>query len=148
MTRDLTALTRRAQALAPLWRDRAQQTQAAAAKAAAQVNRLALAQALLEADLPAQAHVRVTDWADEPNGDGTYDLDPGEAWLPADNGEDEAYLGDLGGQGAIAAGHYDGDGEPAGTDWDLFLVDGETAVLSVAKVYDWLTNQADSTRTD
>lgn len=139
---DNTALTAHAQTLTPVLNARANKHQKAAQAAALNVNRLVLAQVFLSADLPREAVVEMTDWADEPNGDGTYDVDPGEAYLPESNES----LGDLGGQGAVSAGHYDGMGEPVGTDWDLFLTDdtvepGEMPLLSVAKVYDWLASQ-------
>lgn len=136
---DNTALAAHAQTLTPMVNARLADAQRDAQEAAATVNRLVLAQVLLDADLPREAVVEMTDWADEPNGDGTYDVDPGEAYDPQTN---ESF-GDLGGQGAVSAGHYDGHGEPSGTDWDIFLtgdeVDrGELPLLSVAKVYDWL----------
>lgn len=126
---DLTAKTK---ALGQPFLAQREAARSHAVEAAAQVNRLVLAEALLAADLPEDAVVDVTDWAEEPNGDGTYDMDIAEAYLP--NGDS---LGDLGGQGAISAGRVDG-----GTDWDLFLLNADDpATLSVAKVYDWLRNQ-------
>lgn len=139
---DNPALAAHAQTLTQVVNARLADAQRDAQKAAATVNRLVLAQVLLDADLPREAVVEMTDWADEPNGDGTYDVDPGEAYDPQTN---ESF-GDLGGQGATSAGHYDGHGEPSGTDWDIFLTadevePGELPLLSVAKVYDWLADQ-------
>lgn len=136
---DTTALAAKAKAITPVVNARLVAAQQALAEAAALQNRLVLAEVLLDADLPRTAVVEMTDWVDEPNGDGTYDVDPGEAYDPESN---ESY-GDLGGQGAITAGHYNGDGTPAGTDWDMYLTGdkpepGEYPLISVAKVYDWL----------
>lgn len=136
---DNTALFSRATSLTATHRAAYEAAMATAAEEAVMVNRLALAEMLLEADLPRTAVVQMVDWADEPNGDGTFDVDLGEAYEAED--EDEGY-GDLGGTGAITAGHYDGDDTPAGTDWDMFFTGaevepGEYPLISVAKVYDW-----------
>lgn len=137
------ALTTAAQSLTAVHRAAYEAAAATAAEQAVMVNRLALAEMLLEADLPRTAIVQMVDWVDEPNADGSYDVDLGEAYEVDD--EDDSY-GDLGGTGAIAAGHHDGDGNALGTDWDMFLADtpvepGEYPMLSVAKVYDWLAAQ-------
>lgn len=139
---DNATLTAKAKALAPTVNAHLAVAQEALIEARARQHRLVLAEVLLDADLPRTAVVEMTDWADEPNDDGTYDLDPGEAYDPE---TDEVY-GDLGGQGAVSAGHHDGN-TSLGTDWDIFLTDDEVAPgeypqISVAKVYDWLAAQS------
>lgn len=141
---NLTDLATTAATLTPRYNARYQTAITAATEAATQVNRLALAQILLDAEIPENAHVTLTDWADEPNGDGTYDMDVDEAYLPAEKFEDEEVLDNIGGSGAIAAGHVGG-----GTDWDIFMLDAAPKHgiqrIEVAKVYTWLRNQATKT---
>lgn len=137
---DNTARAARATVLLATANERYLAAKAAAEEAAAMCNRVALADMLCEFDLPRTAVVQMIDWADEPNDDGTYDADLGEAFEADD--EEESY-GDLGGHGALPVGRHDGEGTSLGTDWDMFLVEGETepgdyARISVAKVYDWL----------
>lgn len=143
-----TDLAARAAALAEKHNALYLDAKAKADEQAVMVNRLAAVEMMLEADLPRTAVVEMTDWADEDNegwddgmGSPAFSVDLGEAYDP----ETEESYGDLGGHGALPAGHYDGNGEPAGTDWDLFATDGEVApgdmvTLSVAKAYDWLTS--------
>lgn len=137
---DFTALTTVAQSIALDLNTTANSAAAAAIEAQADVNRLALAEALLDAEIPEGALVDLYDWADEPNTDGTYDMDISEAYMPIEDGG-EVY-GDLAGQGAIPAGHVDG-----GTDWDLFLVENtpERNRIEVTKVYAWLAAQPQGT---
>jgi hypothetical protein len=100
----------------------------------ARFHRLALAKTFAEAGVPADAKVTLTTWEDEPNEDGTYDVDPGE--VIAADGE---ILLDLGGNGALPAGNPGG----VTTDYDIFLdgTDEYTGerLISAAKVYDWVT---------
>lgn len=96
------------------------------------LNRLALAEMIAEADLPAGAVVEVMDWADEPNGDGTYDLDLMDAYDTDGN----IVASDIGGNGAIRAGRYD-DKDATSTDWDIFTADNDEQI-SVDRVYEWV----------
>jgi hypothetical protein len=108
----------------------------AAIEANADLNRIALAQILLDAEIPENAHVDLMDWADEPNEDGTYDMDVNEAYLPATN----EVIDSIGGSGAVPAGRLGG-----GTDWDIFMIDIAPKYgmrhIEVAKVYAWLRAQ-------
>lgn len=136
---DTTALLTSVSTLTASHRAAYEAAMAEANEQAAIINRLALAEMLLGAELPRTAVVEMMDWAEEPNPDGTYDVDLSEAY---DTEDEDVDYGDLGGTGAISAGHHDGDND-LGTDWDLFLDDGEVEPgefprISVAKVYDWL----------
>src|SRR5687768_5608846 len=94
---DNTALAARATVLLAAANERYLAAKAVAEEAAVMCNRVALADMLCEFDLPRTAVVQMIDWSDEPNDDGTYDADLGEAFEADD--EEESY-GELGGHGA------------------------------------------------
>lgn len=95
--------------------------------------RLDLAQMVLNDDLPSGSTVVIIDWSDEPNEDGTFDMDLGEAY-----DADGTLLCDAGGRGAVAAGYTAG-----GTAWDIFLSEESNeaeSYVDVNLVHAWLSD--------
>ena len=104
----------------------------------ADANRVHLAEFLAEEGVLEGARISVLDWADEAHEDGTYDVDVYEVY-----DADGEFVADIGGiAGAVAAGHLDGDGEPVGTDWDIFMNVNENVfaepTIEASKVYAWV----------
>lgn len=128
-------LANAANALSAHFDDDRSLAQVHADEAITKANRAALANILLSEDLPVDATVETLNWADEPNEDGTYDIIITEAY----NG-DGTQLAEMVSE-SVTAGRLDG-----GTDWDIFEVDGQPGTLSVAKVYAWVTEQAQALR--
>lgn len=125
-------------------------TWSAYAQARDDQHRLALATALLDADVAPGSFVATTSWPEEPNADGTYDIDPTEVY-----DQHGTYVTDIGGRGALPAGRCDDSGA-----WDTFAADPATVppdsdladrhhpddlLLSASQVYDWLASHTTPT---
>ncbi|GAB2733772.1 hypothetical protein [Nocardioides pakistanensis] len=109
------------------------ETETAYRAARERAHQVEVAQWIADADLPPGATVDLVTWPEEPNGDGTYDIDLGTVY-DADGEE----FDDLSGEnGAIPAGHSDSDS----TDLDVFLADGRDDRISVDKVRAWVAEQ-------
>ncbi|KQP63130.1 hypothetical protein [Nocardioides sp. Leaf285] len=86
-------------------------------------------------DLPEDHRVHTTTWPEEPNGDGTFDVDLGDV-LDAEGER----VGDLGGQGAVPAGWFTGDEMlPARTAYDVWRIDSydPESPISIATMKAW-----------